>query len=58
MLGWGLIPLGAMTGGLLAHQFGLRAPYPIAGALRGIALIVALPVLITSMRKVATTSPR
>jgi MFS family permease len=58
MLGWGLIPLGALTGGLLAHQFGLRAPYPIAGALRGIALIVALPVLITSMRKVTTTSTR
>jgi MFS family permease len=58
MLGWGLIPLGALTGGLLAHQFGLRAPYPIAGTLRGIALIVALPVLITSMRKVTTTSTR
>jgi MFS family permease len=37
MLGWGLIPLGALTGGLVAHAFGLRAPYPIAGALRGIA---------------------
>jgi hypothetical protein len=54
----GTDPLGALTGGLLAHQFGLRAPYPIAGALRGIALIVALPVLITSMRKVATMSTR
>ena len=50
LLGWGLIPLGALTGGLLAHAFGLRAPYPIAGALRGIALIVALPVLVNAVR--------
>ncbi|MDQ2847863.1 MAG: MFS transporter [Actinomycetota bacterium] len=46
MLGWGLIPLGALAGGLLAHLFGLRAPFPIAGVLRGVALLVALPVLI------------
>lgn len=46
MLGWGLIPLGALAGGLLAHLFGLRAPFPIAGVLRGIALLVALHVLI------------
>jgi MFS family permease len=50
MLGWGLIPLGALTGGLAAHLFGLRAPYPIAGVLRGIALTVAMPVLIRAMR--------
>ncbi|MET9245415.1 MFS transporter [Nonomuraea sp. NPDC003709] len=50
MLGWGLIPLGALAGGLVAHAFGLRAPYPVAGALRGIALLVALPVLIRAMR--------
>jgi MFS family permease len=50
MLGWGLMPLGALSGGLVAHQFGLRAPYPIAGALRGIALLVALPVLVRAMR--------
>lgn len=57
MLGWGLIPLGALTGGFLAHQFGLRAPYPIAGALRGIALTLALPVLVTAMRP-ASAAPR
>jgi MFS family permease len=45
LLGWGLIPLGALTGGLVGHEFGLRAGYPIAGGLRGIALLVALPVL-------------
>lgn len=52
MIGWGLIPLGALTGGLVAHQFGLRAPYPVAGTLRGIALLVALPVLRTAMRAI------
>ncbi|MEU9837301.1 MFS transporter [Streptosporangium sp. NPDC048047] len=51
MLGWGLIPLGALAGGLVAHLFGLRAPYPVAGALRGIALLVAMPVLIRAMRR-------
>ncbi|MGW0445333.1 MFS transporter [Streptosporangium sandarakinum] len=51
MLGWGLIPLGALVGGLVAHLFGLRAPYPVAGALRGIALLVAMPVLIRAMRR-------
>lgn len=45
MLGWGPIPLGALTGGLVAHEFGLRAGYPIAGGLRGLALLVALPAL-------------
>lgn len=52
LLGWGLIPLGALTGGLVAHEIGLRAAYPVAGALRGIALLVALPVLVTAMRAV------
>jgi hypothetical protein len=46
MIGWGLIPLGALTGGLAAHLFGLRAPYPIAGVLREIALLAAMPALI------------
>lgn len=51
MLGWGLIPLGALAGGLVAHTFGLRAPYPVAGVLRGIALLAALPVLIRAVRR-------
>ncbi|MBF8185284.1 MFS transporter [Nonomuraea sp. K274] len=50
MLGWGLIPLGALAGGLVAHAFGLRAPYPVAGVLRGIALLVAMPALVRAMR--------
>jgi MFS family permease len=50
MLAWGLMPLGALAGGLVAHGFGVRAAYPVAGALRGVALLVALPVLIAATR--------
>ncbi|EME62568.1 MFS transporter [Amycolatopsis decaplanina] len=50
LLGWGLMPLGALTGGLIAHRFGLRVPYPVAGVVRGLALLAALPVLIPAMR--------
>ncbi|WP_116201696.1 MFS transporter [Amycolatopsis circi] len=50
MLGWGLMPLGSLAGGLVADVFGIRAAYPVAGAVRGIALAVALPVLLPAMR--------
>ena len=50
MLGWGLMPLGALAGGFLADRFGLRAAFPAAGAIRGIALLAALPVLFPAMR--------
>jgi hypothetical protein len=49
MLGWGLIPLGAVAGGLVAHTVGLRAPMPIAGAVRAVALAVAAPVLLRTL---------
>jgi MFS family permease len=49
-LGWGLAPLGALVGGLVAAQFGLRAPFPIAGAIRGLAFLAALPVLLSAGR--------
>jgi MFS family permease len=50
MLGWGLIPVGAVVGGFVAHAWGLRAPFPVAGGLRAIALVAALPVLLGSAR--------
>ena len=50
LLGKGLIPLGTLTGGLVAHAFGLRAPYPVAGVVRGLALLAALPVLVRALR--------
>jgi len=54
MLGWGLMPLGSLAGGLIAAELGIRAAYPIAGALRGIALLAVLPVLIMAMRSAST----
>ncbi|MFI6024930.1 MFS transporter [Amycolatopsis magusensis] len=44
-LGWGLMPLGALAGGLVAHELGLRARYLIAAAVRLAALLLALPVV-------------
>ena len=45
MIGWGLMPAGAVAGGLIAHVAGLRAPYVIAGVLCGITTLAALPLL-------------
>lgn len=45
MLGWGLMPLGALAGGFIAHAAGLRAAYVVGGVLSGAALIAALPAL-------------
>jgi MFS family permease len=30
-IGWGAIPVGALAGGLLADNFGLRAPFVVGG---------------------------
>ncbi|MFF5985048.1 MFS transporter [Streptomyces olindensis] len=46
MVGWGLMPLGAVAGGFVARYLGLRAPFLIAGGVRGAALLLALPLLI------------
>lgn len=51
LVGWGLIPAGALLSGVVAHEFGLRAPYPLAGAIRGVALLVALPALLAAFRE-------
>lgn len=50
MLGWGLMPLGALAGGLVAQQIGLRAPFLIAGGLRAAVLLAASPLLIAQAR--------
>jgi MFS family permease len=47
MLGWGLMPLGALVGGFVAHAAGLRAPYIVAGLLCGLSLLAAVPLLLT-----------
>lgn len=43
MVGWGLIPLGALIGGVVGHAFGLRAPYLLADVVRALALVITAP---------------
>jgi MFS family permease len=50
MLGWGLMPAGALAGGFVAHAAGLRAPYIVAGALCGVSLLAALPLMMSANR--------
>jgi MFS family permease len=50
MIGWGLIPVGAVLGGWVAATWGLRAPLPVAGGIRIVVLLVALPSLVGGMR--------
>jgi MFS family permease len=53
MFGWGLMPVGAALGGLLAARFGIGVPFPAAGAVRTLVLLAALPVLIGAPRRPA-----
>ena len=48
MLGWGLMPAGALAGGLVAHAAGLRAPYLVAGLLCALSVCAALPLLLAA----------
>jgi MFS family permease len=50
MLGWGLMPVGALAGGFVAHAAGLRAPYVVAGLLCLLSVLVALPLLLAAGR--------
>lgn len=45
MIGWGLMPFGALAGGFAAHAIGLRAPYIIGGLLLAVAMLAAAPAL-------------
>jgi MFS family permease len=50
MLGLGLMPLGALAGGLVAHAAGLRAPYLVGGLLCLLSSLAALPLLLAANR--------
>jgi MFS family permease len=50
MIGWGPLPLGAIAGGFVAAEFGLRAPYIVGGIIIGAATITTLPVLVRAGR--------
>ncbi|HZC69290.1 MAG TPA: MFS transporter [Jatrophihabitans sp.] len=50
MIGWGLMPLGAIAGGYVARWLGLRAPYVVAAGLRISVFVLAVPVLLAALR--------
>jgi MFS family permease len=47
-LGWGSMPIGALAGGLLAGEFGLRAPFWVGGTVLLLASLVIAPGLTTA----------
>jgi MFS family permease len=49
MLGWGMLPLGALASGFVAGA-GLRTPFTVAGVLRGVVLLAAVPALLAAAR--------
>jgi MFS family permease len=51
MLVFGLIPLGALTGGLVAAAFGLHTAFRTAGALQLVVLALAGPMLVQRIRR-------
>src|SRR5690242_8338011 len=53
MLGWGLMPVGALAGGFIAHAAGLRAPYVVSGLLCGLSLLAAVPFLLAAHQTVS-----
>jgi hypothetical protein len=57
MIGWGLIPVGALAGGFAARLGGLRAPYLAGGVVCGLALLAALPVLLRARRTAGQGMP-
>jgi MFS family permease len=56
MLGWGLMPVGALAGGFVAHAAGLRAPYIAGGLLCGLSVLAAVPLLLAAGRGPAAAS--
>ncbi|GAA2219314.1 MFS transporter [Promicromonospora sukumoe] len=55
LISWGTIPLGAAAGGLTAALIGIRATYPIAGALRLLLLAITAHLLIAGLRSLRAT---
>jgi MFS family permease len=50
MIGWGLMPLGAVTSGFVAREWGYRAPYTLGGILIAIVAVLATPTLVSIAR--------
>jgi MFS family permease len=56
MLGWGFIPLGAVTGGILADWLGLRAPFLCGAGIRALALLGLVPIILRAARHTSEAS--
>jgi MFS family permease len=50
MIGWGLMPLGAVASGFVAREWGYRAPYTLGGILIAIVAVLATPTLVSIAR--------
>ena len=53
LVGFGSIPIGALLGGLVARQLGLRAPFLLGAAVLALAALAAAPVVTTGAIKAA-----
>ena len=53
LIGFGSIPIGALLGGLVARQLGLRAPFLLGAAVLALAALAAAPVVTTGAIKAA-----
>jgi len=55
LIGFGSIPIGALLGGVVARQLGLRAPFLLGAAVLALAALAAAPVVTTSAIEAART---
>jgi MFS family permease len=53
LIGFGSIPIGALLGGVVARQLGLRAPFLLGAAVLALAALAAAPVVTTGAIKAA-----
>jgi MFS family permease len=58
MISWGLYPAGALAGGFVAQELGLRAPYLLGGVVTALGVAAAIPVLVHAGRTLAPGSAR
>ena len=57
MIGWGVIPLGALTGGFVAKEISFRAPFTLGGIICAVVLLAALPILRTATTPELAATP-
>jgi predicted MFS family arabinose efflux permease len=53
LIGFGSIPIGALLGGVVARELGLRAPFLLGAAVLAMAALAAAPVVTTGAIRAA-----